>query len=60
VLDFALDNSPSNCERFIQQNGLKAVFPAFMGKGLKGKVLFFFLLEILLTIMVFPTELRVT
>jgi beta-catenin-like protein 1 len=37
VLDFALDKSPSNCERFIQQNGLKAMFPAFMGKGLKGK-----------------------
>ncbi len=41
ALDSACVNSIPNCEKFIDQGGLKALFPLFMGRGwgtaLKGK-----------------------
>jgi hypothetical protein len=33
VLDFALQQSPVNCEAFVAAGGLKVLFPAFMGRG---------------------------
>ena len=32
ALDFATTRSPANCERFVDQYGLKIVFAMFMGK----------------------------
>ena len=32
ALDFATTRSPANCERFVDQFGLKTIFAMFMGK----------------------------
>lgn len=32
ALDFATTKSPGNCERFVDQLGLKTIFAMFMGK----------------------------
>lgn len=32
ALDFATTRSPANCERFVEQYGLRTVFAMFMGK----------------------------
>ena len=36
ALDFATTRSPANCERFVDQFGLKTIFAIFMGKGKVG------------------------
>ena len=36
ALDFATTRSPANCERFVDQFGLKTIFATFMGKGKVG------------------------
>ena len=33
VIDAAIANHPSNCERFVNAGGLKILFPAYMAKG---------------------------
>lgn len=33
ALDFAITRSPANCERFVDQFGLKTIFAIFMGKA---------------------------
>ena len=33
ALDFATTRSPANCERFVDQFGLKTIFSIFMGKS---------------------------
>lgn len=33
AIDFATTKSPGNCERFVDQFGLKTVFAMFMGKA---------------------------
>lgn len=35
VLDYSLLNSKENCDNFIQNDGIKYIFPAFMGRGNK-------------------------
>lgn len=36
ALDFATTRTASNCERFVDQLGLKAIFGIFMGKSKVG------------------------
>ena len=36
ALDFATTRSPANCERCVDQFGLKTIFAIFMGKGKVG------------------------
>ncbi|CAM9638437.1 unnamed protein product [Ectocarpus fasciculatus] len=38
VLDFALTDDSSNCERLVEVGGLKAVLPVFMGRGAARKL----------------------
>jgi len=39
VLNYAILNSPANCQKLIDASGLKAVFKAFMGRGKTSKKL---------------------
>mmetsp|Transcript_13247 Transcript_13247/g.23749 ORF Transcript_13247/g.23749 Transcript_13247/m.23749 type:complete len:552 (-) Transcript_13247:1425-3080(-) len=39
AISSALDNNPKGCERFIDSNGLRVLFPLYMGKGIRIKTI---------------------